>query len=77
MTHKSDSSVQMKSEKVILAKLEEQLDLPKGSLKTESIKLTSRSKVEIDGINEEHGIMVEVFSRIGKLKAAQLRENRK
>lgn len=70
MAHKSDSSVQMKSEKVILAKLEELLNLPKDSIETEVIKLNSRSTVEIDGFNKEHGIMVEVFSRIGKPKAA-------
>ncbi|WZL82363.1 hypothetical protein QBE53_04455 [Vallitaleaceae bacterium 9-2] len=70
MAHKSDSSVQLKSEKVILHKLEEHLGLATDSLITERIRLNSKSTVELDGFHEEQGIMVEVFSRIGKPKPA-------
>lgn len=70
MAHKSDSSTQLKAEKVMLNMLEERFELNAGDLSSEKIKLSDKVSVEIDGYNEEHGIMIEVFARMGKLKAA-------
>ena len=68
--HKSNSDIQMKSEKVNLRILEKELNLPAESLVTREIQINDRSKVEIDGLNEDLSIMVEVFSRVGNLKPA-------
>lgn len=70
MAHLSDSKAQMVAEKLILSGVEKYLELPYNSLKTEIISLDTFTNIEIDGYSEEHRIMVEVFSRIGKLAPA-------
>lgn len=42
MVHKLDSSIQMKSEEIILEKLEQQLGLTKDSLKTKRMQLNDK-----------------------------------
>lgn len=70
MVHKSDSSTQIKAEKVMLEMLEERFKLHTGALSSGAIWLSDKVSVNIDGYSEEHGIMVEVFARMGKLKPA-------
>lgn len=70
MAHKSDSKTQRDSEKIILSCMESIMNLKEGSLVSEKIRLNDKVFIEIDGFHEEEGIMVEVFSRIGKPKPA-------
>lgn len=70
MAHLSDSKAQMIAEKLILEGLETYLGIQSSSLQTKRIMLDNIVGVEIDGYNDEHKIMVEVFARIGKLAAA-------
>lgn len=70
MAHLSDSKAQMIAEKLILAGVEEHLGIPVGALQTTRIPLDTFVSIEIDGYSEEHKVMVEVFSRIGKLAPA-------
>lgn len=70
MAHLSDSNVQMVAEKLILEGLETKLNIPTGSLQAKKIMFDDKVGIEIDGYSEEHKIMVEVFSRIGKLLPA-------
>ena len=70
MTHLSDSMAQMIAEKLILSGVEGHLGIPNGSLQTTRLVLDSYVSIEIDGYSEEYNIMVEVFSRIGKMAPA-------
>lgn len=70
MAHLSDSKAQMIAEKLILSGVEEHLGIPRGSLETTRIMLDNVVCVEIDGYSGAHKVMVEAFSRIGKLAAA-------
>lgn len=70
MKHLSDSTVQLLAEKQILEGLEVRLGIPSGSLQPKRIMIDNMVAVEIDGYNDEHKIMVEVFARIGKLAPA-------
>lgn len=70
MTHLSDSKAQMIAEKLILNGVEKHLGIPAGALQTTRIPLDTFVSIEIDGYNEDYKIMVEVFSRIGKLAPA-------
>lgn len=70
MAHLSDSKAQMLAEKLILSGVEEHLGLPKNSLQATKIPLDDFVSVEIDGYSKDYKIMVEVFSRLGKLAPA-------
>ena len=66
--HASDSFEQREGEAVILTLLQVELGCP---LVEEVLPLGDGAVVKIDGINREHRILCEVYSRIGKLKGAQ------
>ena len=67
--HPSDSTPQRLAEVAALSALEVQLGFP---VQGESLKLGDDCSANVDGINLEHHFICEVFSRIGKLQAAQV-----
>ena len=69
--HLSDSSVQKNAEKVILRQLEKQMSLPGHSLVEKKVYLKDDSFVNFDGYNDDEGIIVEIYARIGKLAPSQ------
>ena len=69
--HLSDSSVQKNAEKVILRQLEKQMSLPEYSLVEKKVYLKDDSFVNFDGYNDDEGIIVEIYARIGKLAPSQ------
>lgn len=70
MRHLSDSKVQLDAERMILNGVEKHLGVSEGTLQTVRLPLSNKVSIEIDGYNEEHRIMVEVFAGIGKLAPA-------
>ncbi len=56
--------------KVILNLLEKRFELNTGDLSSGKIWFNDKVFVEIDGYNEEHGVMVEVFARMNPPKPA-------
>ena len=64
----SDSSEQLDAEAVALEKLGAILGC---TLVGEDLKLDGGAKLRVDGINHEHRILCEVYSRIGRLRGAQ------
>ncbi|MGE5417450.1 MAG: hypothetical protein ACM3UZ_12005 [Acidobacteriota bacterium] len=68
--HPSNSIVQQEAESIIIKALEQKLGFERGTLYPANIKLGT-ALVKVDGYNEEHGIICEVYAHIGKLKPAQ------
>jgi hypothetical protein len=67
--HPSDSSAQKTAEAAVLSALEACLGFP---VKGARVALGDGCFVNVDGINQEKRFACEVFSRIGKLQAAQV-----
>jgi len=67
--HPSDSVAQRTAEAALLADLERQLGFP---VRSERIRLDDGCVADVDGINREHRFLCEIYSRIGKLQAAQV-----
>lgn len=66
--HPSDSAAQRDAEGHVLAALSAQLGV---GLAQERIALPGGGAVVVDGVDPDRSVFVEVYSRIGELKAAQ------
>jgi len=67
--HPSDSLAQRKAETALLLELDRHLGF---AVHGERVDLGNGCHVNVDGINREHRFLCEIFSRIGKLQAAQV-----
>ena len=66
--HASDSLEQREAEIEVLRLVQDKVGC---SLAAEVIALGGGVTVQVDGINRDHRVLCEVYSRIGKLKAGQ------
>jgi hypothetical protein len=68
--HQSDSSEQRAAERHIISALASELGV---SLEPGSITLNeSQARLELDGLNREHGVLCEVYAHIGRLRGGQV-----
>lgn len=67
--HPSDSLAQRTAETALLLELDQHLGFV---VRGERVDLGNGCYVNVDGINREHRFLCEIFSRIGKLQAAQV-----
>lgn len=67
--HPSDSLAQRSAEAALLVELGRSLGFP---LAGDRVDLENGCFANVDGINREHRFICEVYSRIGKLQAAQV-----
>lgn len=68
MAHLSDSSEQSKAERELLRQLAADLGV---SLQPMTIELKEGVRVNIDGVNQEHRILCEVYAHIGHTRGGQ------
>ena len=67
--HPSDSLAQRNAEAAVLLELDRQLGF---AVRGEWVAVGDGCHINVDGINRDHRFLCEVFSRIGKLQAAQV-----
>jgi hypothetical protein len=68
VTHLSDSAEQRLAEPLILAALTKTLGI---ALAPETLRLPGGSRVDIDGVAQDHSVLVEVFAHQGPMKTGQ------
>ena len=66
--HSSSSDVQQLAEPFMLQALNQKLGL---NLKPAQVPLNDGIKVQLDGWDEEHKVVCEIYARIGELKGSQ------
>ncbi len=65
----SDSAEQRSAEPLILAALAAKLGVP---LTPKTLSLPGGSRVDVDGVADDHSVLVEVFAHQGPLKGGQI-----
>ena len=69
-----NSQIQKDAKTTILRELEALINIPENSLLGKELVLKDNTGVVLDGFNENEGIIVEVYPRIGKLVAEHERK---